>query len=132
MQKELIVLSPFFVCVRVRSRVRPQMFHTDRVGNASRKNYAMSDTPVDNHPKEGGVPGDKTVSDYPNSKVILQGSTRFLHNENTGIFGTDPESEGYTEARRISRTNQTGNSNVLNIELPGHSYLEAGETGIRI
>ena len=105
----------------------PTMFHTDRVGNASRKNYAMSDTPVDNDPKEGGVPGDKTVSDYPNSKVILQGSTRFLHNENTGIFGTSTDNEGLTEAIRLSQENQVENSTRVKLTIKGHSQLQVGD-----
>jgi len=105
----------------------PTMFHTDQVGNASRKNYAMSDTPVDNDPKEGGVPGDKTVSDYPNSQVILQGSTRFLHNENTGIFGTSTDNEGLTEAIRLSQENQIENSTRVKLTIKGHSQLEVGD-----
>jgi hypothetical protein len=105
----------------------PTMFHTDRVGNTSRKNYAMSDTPVDNDPKEGGVPGDKTVSDYPNSKVILQGSTRFLHNENTGIFGTSTDNEGLTEAIRLSQENQVENSTRVQLTIKGHSQLQVGD-----
>ena len=105
----------------------PTMFHTDQVGNASRKNYAMSDTPVDNDPKEGGVPGDKTVSDYPNSKVILQGSTRFLHNENTGIFGTSTDNEGLTEAIRLSQENQVENSTRVQLTIKGHSQLQVGD-----
>jgi hypothetical protein len=105
----------------------PTMFHTDQVGNASKKNYAMSDTPVDNDPKEGGVPGDKTVSDYPNSQVILQGSTRFLHNENTGIFGTSTDNEGLTEAIRLSQENQIENSTRVKLTIKGHSQLEVGD-----
>ena len=87
----------------------------------------MSNTPVDNDPKEGGVPGDKTVSDYPESVVSLQGSTRFLHNEDTGIFGTSTDNEGLTEAIRMSQENQVENSTRVKIVMPGHSYLQAGD-----
>ena len=82
---------------------------------------------VDNDPKEGGVPGDKTVSDYPNSKVILQGATRFLHNENTGIFGTSTDSEGLTEAIRLSQENQVENSTRVQLTIKGHSQLQVGD-----
>jgi len=102
------------------------MFHADQVSSRSKRNFAMSDTPVDNDPK-GYAPGDKTVSDYPNSHVVLQSSTRFLHGENTGIFGTDPDSEGLTEAIRMSQENQVENSTRIKIVIPGHSYLQAGD-----
>ena len=103
------------------------MFHADQVGNASLRNYPISDTPVDLDSKEGGVPGDKTVSDYPESVVSLQGSTRFLHNEDTGIFGTSTDNEGLTEAIRMSQENQVENSTRVKIVMPGHSYLQAGD-----
>ena len=64
------------------------MFHADSVSDNSKRNYHISDTPVDSDPKEYPAKGDKTVSDYPESKIVLQSSTRFLHNEDTGIFGT--------------------------------------------
>ena len=105
----------------------PTMFHTDQVGSKSKRNFPMSNTPVDNDPKEGGVPGDKTVSDYPNGFLSLQGSTRFLHNEDTGIFGTSTESEGLTEAIRKSQENQLENTTRLKITMPGHSYIQAGD-----
>ena len=103
-----------------------QFFHTDKIGTMKNETFPVSNSPVDHDPKERGS-GDKTVSDYPNSHVVLQGSTRFLHNENTGIFGTDPQSEGLTEAIRISQENQVNNSSILKIVMPGHSYLQAGD-----
>ena len=103
-----------------------KMFHADQTHSSSSNSFPISNTPVDYDPKENG-PGDKTVSDYPNSRVVLQGSTRFLHNENTGIFGTDPNSEGITEATRMSQANQVSNSSRVKIVMPGHSYLQAGD-----
>jgi len=104
-----------------------QMFHADQVGNASKRNAPISDAPVDLDPKDNGQPGDKTVSDYPNSVISLQASTRFLHNEPTGVFGTSTESEGLTEAIRISQQNQVENSTRIKVIMPGHSYVEAGD-----
>ena len=104
-----------------------QMFHADQVGNASRRNAPISETPVDLDPKDNGIPGDKTVSDYPNSLISLQPSTRFLHNEDTGVFGTSTDSEGITEAIRISQENQVENSTRIKVIMPGHSYIEAGD-----
>ena len=104
-----------------------KMFHADQVGNASRRNAPISETPVDLDPKDNGIPGDKTVSDYPNSLISLQPSTRFLHNEDTGVFGTSTDSEGITEAIRISQENQVENSTRIKVIIPGHSYIEAGD-----
>lgn len=102
------------------------MFHADQVGDRSKRNYHISNTPVDNDPKESAR-GDKTVSDYPESKVGLQGSTRFLHDKDTGIFGTSTDSEGLTEAIRQSQENQVENSTRVKIVMPGHSYMQAGD-----
>ena len=105
----------------------PSMFHTDNVSKGSKSNYPISDTPVDIDPKEGSQPGDKTVSDYPESVVSLQSSTRFLHNDDTGVFGTSTNSEGLTEGIRLSQRNQVRNSTRVKIVMPGHSYLQAGD-----
>ena len=104
-----------------------KMFHADQVGNASKRNFPIRDTPVDIDPKDNGTPGDKTVSDYPESIVCLQPTTRFLHNENTGMFGTSTDSEGLTEAIRHSQENQVQRSSSILVEMPGHSYIEAGD-----
>ena len=104
-----------------------ELFHTDKIGVMKHRTFPVSESPVDSDPKEIDSTRDKSVSDYPNSHVRLQGSTRFLHNENTGMFGTDPQSEGLTEAIRISQENQVNNSSILKIVMPGHSYLQAGD-----
>ena len=106
-------------------------FHADQRGDQTSRNYHIGDSPVDHDPRYGGSvmgrTGDKTVSDYHESKIILQGSTRYLHNENTGIFGTSTENEGLTEAIRNSQENQVNNSTRLRVIMPGHSYLQAGD-----
>ena len=71
--------------------------------------------------------GDKTVSDYPESRVMLQPSTRYLHNDNTGAFGTDPNADGEIEGIRVSQRNQIKNSAVLKLVVAGTSELQAGE-----
>ena len=106
-------------------------FHADHMGNQSSRNYHVVDAPVDNDSRMGGnVPGrigDKTVSDYHDSKIILQTSAKFLHNEETGIFGTSLDNEGMTEAIRLSQQNQVSNSTRVRIVMPGHSYIQAGD-----
>ena len=106
-------------------------FHADQRGDQTSRNYHIGNAPVDHDPREGGVPGgsygDKTFSDYHESKIVLQGSTRYLHNENTGVFGTNTENEGLTEAIRISQQKQVSNSTRVRVIMPGHSYLQAGD-----
>ena len=94
-------------------------FQTDRVGNGSMHNYPVSKTPVD----DDGL----NVSEYTDSYVCLKGTTRYLHNRNTGSFGSTVDNEGLTEATRISQHNQIHGSNVLKIVMSGHSYLQAGD-----
>ena len=103
------------------------MFHADQIGTASLKNFHISNSPVDDELREYPDKGHKTASDYPNSKVVLQPSTRFLHNEDTGIFGTSPDNEGLTEGIRISQENQVENSTRVKVVMKGHSYLQVGD-----
>jgi len=105
-----------------------QLIHTDTTEDARTKhNYPIARNPIDNDPKEIANAGDKTISDYPESRIILQPSTRYLHNENTGVFGTSTDSEGLTEAIRISQKNQVHNSTILKLVIPGLSEMQAGD-----
>ena len=106
-----------------------QMLHTDRITQDRRTfhNFPMPDSPVDHDPKEQLNSGDKTASDYPESLVVLQPSTRFLHGGDTGSFGTDTNNEGLTEGIRISQRNQIKNSATLKLVVSGTSELQAGE-----
>ena len=102
-------------------------FHADRgERTGSKYNYPVSRTPISLDKTDDGT-RQKAISDYPDSYTSLISTTRFLHNEDTGIFGTDTDAEGLTEAKRVSRENQMQNSSVLTIEIPGHSYVEAGD-----
>ena len=106
-----------------------RMIHTDTDKDLpeTKRSYPIAQNPVDRDPKEGNHIGDKTVSDYPGSRVILQPSTRYLHNDNTGVFGTSTESEGLTEAIRVSQYNQIHHSTLLEIVTTGASDLQAGD-----
>ena len=66
-------------------------------------------------------------SEYTDSYICLKGTTRYLHNKNTGSFGSTVDDEGLTEATRISQYNQIHGSNILKITMAGHSYLQAGD-----
>tara|TARA_B100001057_G_scaffold912_1_gene860 strand:- start:1003 stop:2529 length:1527 start_codon:yes stop_codon:yes gene_type:complete len=100
---------------------------TDKELPETKRSYPIAQNPVDRERKEGNAIGDKTVSDYPESRIILQPSTRFLHNDDTGVFGTSTESEGITEAIRVSQRNQVTNSTRLEIVTSGASDLEVGD-----
>ncbi len=103
-----------------------QHFHADKIGSTYKRNFPITNAPVDSEQKILGT-GDRGVSDYPHSRVILQSSTRFLHNDDTGTFGTSTENESKTEAIRVSQENQVNNSMRVKVVLPGHSNLEAGD-----
>jgi len=102
--------------------------HADQLSDSSSRNYHIGDSPVDFDSRLGGnVPGrigDKTVSDYHESKVILQPSRRFVHGTESLDFTKD---EGMSEAVKESQANQVINSTRLKIVMPGHSYIEAGD-----
>ena len=105
-----------------------RFMHTDTDNDlqSTKRSYPIAQNPVDRDPKEGNAIGDKTVSDYPGSRVILQPSTRFLHGDDTGVFGTSTDNEGMTEAIRISQYNQTHFSTALKLVTTGASDLQAG------
>ena len=103
-------------------------FHADDISDSPGRHFHIGNAPVDHDSRMGGnVPGrigDKTVSDYHDSKVILQPSIRFLHGDEPGSFTTE---EGMSEAIRVSQENQVSNSTKVKIVMPGHSYLQAGD-----
>ena len=59
---------------------------TDKELPESKRSYPIAQNPVDRDPKEGNAIGDKTVSDYPESRIVLQPATRCLPNDDPGVF----------------------------------------------
>ena len=95
--------------------------HTD-------KNPVISSDPVDLDPKEPiDGPGDKGVSNYPGSYTSLIPTTRYAHNDNTGLFGDDPGSEGLTEAIRHSSNQIVMRGSKVMITMKGNARLQAGQ-----
>ena len=70
---------------------------------------------------------DKGVSDYAESRVSVQPTTRFTHGEDTGSFGIDVEQDGITEAARLSQKNQVLAGTRIQMTIKGQSYLEVGD-----
>jgi hypothetical protein len=91
---------------------------------------SLRDEPADNKFQVSESPVDfdeNNISDYPNSRVSLQGTTQFLHNEDTGAYGTDVADDGRLEGMRISQYAQVNSGTRLKLVIKGHSYLEAGD-----
>ena len=82
-------------------------------------NPAIVDTPVDYD--------DKSVSDYPESRVSVMPTTQFAHGEDTGAFGIDVEQDGITEAARVSQRNAVVAGTKLKLTIKGQSYLQVGD-----
>ena len=71
---------------------------------------------------------DKKISDYKESRVSLQPTTQFLHNEEKGAgYGIDVLQDGIKHAQGESQVNQVTNGTVLTMVVKGQSYLEAGD-----
>ena len=83
------------------------------------------------HPVAGGpvdYDNEKNISEYPESRVSLLGTTQFLHNKDTGAkYGLDVEQDGVFNAQRISQRNQILHGTCLKLVIKGQSYLEPGD-----
>ena len=94
--------------------------HAESTGDSADPiKFAVVDTPVDFD--------DKNLSEYEESKVTLQPTTRFLHNEDSGSFGIDVNLDGLTEARRASVAVQVAAGTKVKLQVKGQSYLEPGD-----
>ena len=95
--------------------------HTDsfRQNKPYNERFPISTAPIDYD--------QLSVSDYPKSRISLLPTSRFLHNEDTGIFGVQPQSEGLLEAKRVSQQNSIANGIKLEMIVPGQCQLVAGD-----
>jgi hypothetical protein len=82
-------------------------------------NPAIVETPVDFD--------DKSVSDYPESRITVMPTTQFAYGEDTGAFGIDVEQDGITEAARVSQKNSVAAGTKLKMTIKGQSYLQVGD-----
>jgi len=97
-----------------------ELKHADDTGHNDHNKYPIAKVPVD-------YEGEKTVSDYEDSVVTLQNSTRFLHGYETGKYGIDKSSDGLMTAIRNSTDNTMENGIRIKMTIHGLSYLEAGD-----
>ena len=91
----------------------------DKEDESADNKFQVSESPVD---FDGN-----NISDYSDSRVSLQPTTQFLHNEDTGSYGTDVIDDGKLEGTRISQIYQVNAGTRLKLIIKGHSYLEAGD-----
>ena len=94
--------------------------HTETAGRDVNEKFAIAESFVDED--------DLTVSDYPESRVSLQSTTKFLHNEDKGaVYGLDVLQDGKLTGKRIAQQAQVVQGTVLKLVVKGQSYLEAGD-----
>ena len=83
------------------------------------------------HPVAGGpvdYDNERNISEYPESRISLQGTTQFLHNKAKGAkYGLDVEQDGVLDSQRISQRNQILHGTTLKLVVKGQSYLEPGD-----
>ena len=86
--------------------------HTETAGRNRSEKYAIAESFVDED--------DLTVSDYPESRVSLQSTTKFLHNEDKGaVYGLDVLQDGKLTGKRIAQQAQVVQGTVLKIVVEG-------------
>ena len=95
--------------------------HTDFTNKPKDKlKHAVANATVDYDNK-------KNVSSYPESRVSLQSSTRFLHDDDVGSYGIDASEDSRKTGERISQRNQVMHGTVLKLVVKGQSYIQAGD-----
>ena len=71
---------------------------------------------------------DKKISDYKESRVSLQTTTQFLHDEDKGAgYGLDVTQDGVKFVQGESIRNSIVNGTTLHMVVKGQSYLEPGD-----
>ena len=101
--------------------------HTEFAGRNANEKYAIAESNVDEKPADSKT-GTSSVSDYPESRVSLQSTTKFLHNEDKGaVYGLDVIQDGKLTGKRIAQQAQVVQGTTLKLVVKGQSYLEAGD-----
>jgi hypothetical protein len=98
--------------------------HTDSRFDAEK--FAISDSNVDERPADE-VRGTSSVSDYAESRVSLQSTSQFLHNQDRGYYGLDVNQDGALTGKRVAQRSQVTQGTALKLIVKGQSYLEVGD-----
>ena len=114
-----------------KSFVSPEYNYHRQYQDTKHTDFSNSVKDNNKHPVAGGpvdYDNEKNISEYPESRVSLQGTTQFLHNEDTGArYGLDVEQDGVIDGQRISQRNQILYGTTLKLVIKGQSYLEPGD-----
>jgi hypothetical protein len=95
--------------------------HADYTENyQDKEKHAVVDAIVDYDDK-------KNLSDYAESRVSLQSSTRFLHDDDVGSYGIDATEDSRKTGERVSQRNQVEHGTNLQLVIKGQTYIEAGD-----
>ena len=70
---------------------------------------------------------DRKISDYPESRISLQGTTQFAHNDETGAYGLDVLEDGRKLGQAVAQQQQVLQGTALKLVIKGQSYIEAGD-----
>ena len=95
--------------------------HTDSTTSQfDGERYAIAPSPVD-------YDNELTISDFPEARVSLQPTTRFLHGEDTGMYGIDVNQDGVKFGAYQSQLNQVMNGTTLKMKIKGQCKINAGD-----
>ena len=100
--------------------------HTDGSQFGNNNKFAVSESNVDEKIANQNTQSSK-VSDYPESRVSLQGTSQFVHNDDTGAYGIDVLEDGRKLGQAISQKQQVLQGTALKLVIKGQSYIEAGD-----
>jgi len=92
----------------------------ENISGKDKEKHAVVDAPVD-------YDNEKNISDYAESRVSLQSSTRFLHDDDVGSYGIDATEDSRKTGERISQRNQVMHGTILQLVIKGQTYIEAGD-----
>ena len=88
---------------------------------------AITDSPVDYDQVDGNIYKQKGVSDFAESRISLQATSQYTHNEETGNFGIDVVQDGKIEGERVSLANSARAGTKLQMTVKGQSWLQPGD-----
>ena len=91
----------------------------DQTSRFDCKKFAVSQSFVDED--------DRRISDYPESRISLQGTTQFAHNDETGAYGLDVLEDGRKLGQAVAQQQQVLQGTALKLVIKGQSYIEAGD-----
>jgi len=88
------------------------------------------DSSSDTKPAVRGNPvdyDDKNISDYSESLVTLMPTTQFLHDDDTGNFGTDVKNDATFEGIRNGQKMQVEAGTAVRLTVKGQTYIHPGQ-----